>query len=170
MIHSNSETSHENHKNSSMHKPAQQQERSLALQLAHISNMYMKLLEHAAHTKQPALSGQPSQASSPTRYSSAFQQQPAGSAAQVALHGPAQTSRPAQLAIEQQSQHRRVPCILAYQQELVDAICNGQNSILFLPTGTVAVPNGQAMLCQEHTMPTKHYAAVTVQSLMLRHS
>lgn len=130
----------------------------------------MKLQEHVTQTKQPALSGQPSQASSPTRHSSALQQQPAGSAAQVASHGPAQTSRPAQLAIEQQNQDGRVPCILAYQQELVDAICNGRNSILFLPTGTVAVRVRQAMLCQENTMLTKHYAAVTVQSVMLKHT
>lgn len=119
---------------SSKHEPVQQQEKALALQLAHISNVYVKLLEQHAQTRLPQQSRLPSD-----RQKAASEQMgqawPAANGLQPQELHQFPTSDSQNMSTKHRKQHRN-PSILAYQQELVSAILKNGNSVLFLPTGT----------------------------------
>lgn len=111
----------------------QQQAKTLALQLAHISTVYIQLLELGAHGKLLVQNGAQHDTSKVRLASDKPQHQSAASIAHTAQPGQGQNCCKANL--ERQAQHTSRPYILAYQQELVDVILKKKNSILFLPTG-----------------------------------
>lgn len=113
--------------------PGQQQAKTLALQLAHISTVYIQLLELGAHGRLLLQNGAQPETSKINIASDKPQHQPAASTAHTAQPGQRQNCSETNLG--QQAQHISPPCILAYQQELVDVILKKKNSVLFLPTG-----------------------------------
>ena len=132
MLHSNPEDKVSQHKTISGLGTSQEQARTLALQLAHISTVYIQLSELRTHGKLLHQNDTQSQ-SSVVKLASDKSHQSAASIAHTAQPGQCQNFY--EPSLERQAQHISLPCNFPYQQELVDVILKKKNTILFLPSG-----------------------------------